>query len=498
MKSKVAVDNQNHNTDVNLPLQAKGDTPIPVSEFPSTSVFNQSTTFPALIIPVKRTAELRNSLSSVLLHRPKTRNVYPHDEGDNSKRKLVLKNRDAWHDEGVQRLLSEGCEKSDHTITVKYEDLTVEEVLKQLLPDDIQELPSAFELVGKLAHLNLRDEVLPYKYIVGKVILDKNSPRIKTVVNKLGSIANEYRTFGMEVIAGYDGPNWSLVSLKEEGCQFSLDFQQVYWNSRLGAEHKRLVKLIKKDAQQQTDKPIVVADLMAGVGPFAVPLTECLPPKGGHQKKYKQSNSATNIVVHANDLNPASYKYLKINAEQNKCPADRLYCYNMCGRAFCHKVQERGDGDKKPVEFQHAIMNLPASAPEFLDAFRGFSNITLPRIHVYCFAPKFAPPLGDETANENSMNEDEVNASVRERCSSALGCPLDASKHNITIRIVRDVSPNKNMLCVSFNLPEEVRKLPRINVSERKKEEEKEEAQDSKEDHQSTSEPETKRAKTSS
>ena len=65
-------------------------------------------------------------------------------------------------------------------------------------------------------------------------MLEKNSPRIQTVVNKLGSIDNKYRTFGMEVIAGNDnendGESWSDVLVKEEGCEYRLDFRKVYWN----------------------------------------------------------------------------------------------------------------------------------------------------------------------------------------------------------------------------------------------------------------------------
>ena len=44
--------------------------------------------------------------------------------------------------------------------------------------------PSSFETVGHVAHLNLRDELLPHKQLVGQVLLEKNGPVIRTIVNK--------------------------------------------------------------------------------------------------------------------------------------------------------------------------------------------------------------------------------------------------------------------------------------------------------------------------
>ena len=423
----------------------------PVSEFPPCSVFELSLKHPALIVPARRTAELRNKLTHVMLHRHKTKSVYPLSDADpippvaaaatcgndsipaNAKfRKLVLVNRpNIFQDDDVIQALidSNECCKADHEISVSYSDWTVDEVLRKLLP--VEEVPSAFEIIGHLAHVNLREELLPFKYLIGKVLLDKNVPRIKTVVNKIGSIATEYRTFGMEVIAGDEKDGWSLVTVKEEGCVYELDFRQVYWNSRLGGEHRRLVDIIREDAKRRwtTDQKItVVADMMAGIGPFAVPLT---------------SDGAEEIHVHANDLNPASHKYLEANSKRNKCR--NLHCYNMDARAFCHRLQDEG------IEFHHVLMNLPASAPEFLDAFRGFSGTILPRIHVHCFGPK-----DSESSEQQAVK----------RCAAALGCDLDFLVNEVVVHTVRDVAPKKNMYCVSFTLPDAIREIPRISLTE--------------------------------
>ena len=79
-------------------------------------------------------------------------------------------------------------------------------------------------LAGHIAHLNLRDEQLPFKHVIGQVVLDKNQPRIKTVLNKLGTITNEFRVFEHEVLAG---ENNTVVTLKEGGCVFRFDFSKV-------------------------------------------------------------------------------------------------------------------------------------------------------------------------------------------------------------------------------------------------------------------------------
>ena len=65
-------------------------------------------------------------------------------------------------------------------------------MLTRLLPKG-SEIPSSFEQVGHLIHLNIREDLLPYKYIIGQVLLDK-VPSCKTVVNKVGKIDTVFRT----------------------------------------------------------------------------------------------------------------------------------------------------------------------------------------------------------------------------------------------------------------------------------------------------------------
>ena len=410
---------------------------VSIDGFPTD--WDQTTEYPAIRAPLNRVGDLRRHLTGVLLNRPKQKCIYPCPL-DPTNRRLLLLDPNQHSTESpnvmVQLLLTKEAdlELTSHSLNHSYKDLTVEQVLRRILPESCHdELPSAFEQVGPICHVNLRQDLLPYKFWIGKVLLDKNYPSIKTVVTKLGNIETEFRTFAMQVIAGDDSPGWSVVTVKEEGCSFQLDFQQVYWNSRLAGEHRRMVQQIQAEAAK-TSRPLVVADLMAGVGPFAVPLTATMV----HKKRIPSSQRGS-IRVFANDLNPASFQYLQVNADMNKC--ENLQCCNLDARAMVHKLQDEG------IAVDHFLMNLPKIAPDFLDSFRGYhtSGLLRPIIHVYCFAPK---------ASESNGYPDAV-----ERCEHALNCKLDQEP---IVRTVRNIAPTKNMVCVSFVLPQTASQLERI------------------------------------
>jgi tRNA (guanine37-N1)-methyltransferase len=283
----------------------------------------------------------------------------------------------------------------EHVIQLGYEHLGMDEVLRIVLPPDVVDanqgmLPSGFEIVGHIAHINIKDELLDWRYVIGKVLLDKN-PALRTVVNKSGVIETTFRTFPMEVVAGDDD---TKVELRNDGVIFEFDFRDVYWNSRLQHEHEGMVSriiprlpgyapLMSATAQrnqhnlQQGEKlkskasslsssdsftvsapnpalpppSIIVADAFCGVGPFVLPLA------------LKRLD-----VVHilANDLNPHCYKSLVHNLKRNKVQCGRVSTFNLDARDFVRIFAA------KRVQVHHVLMNLPNDAIEFCDVFVGF------------------------------------------------------------------------------------------------------------------------------
>lgn len=180
-----------------------------------------------------------------------------------------------------------------------------------VLPADLldDELPSSFAIVGhvgklinsasymkpvlrfvQIAHLNLRDQFLPYKTLIAQVIMDKNLV-IRSVINKIDEVGenSDYRTFEFELLAGNPDMN---VEVKAENCFFNFDFSKVYYNPRLNTEHRRMIGLFKLGE--------AVCDVMAGIGPFAVP------------------SGKKDVFVWANDLNPDSFSSLQHAIKRNK------------------------------------------------------------------------------------------------------------------------------------------------------------------------------------
>jgi len=107
-----------------------------------------------------------------------------------------------------------------------------------------------------------------------------------------------------------------------------------------------------------------------------------------------------------------------------------------------------------PPTINHFVMNLPATAIEFLGSFNGLynghedlfepnTNVKLPMVHVHCFSTK-----SDDNVREGKE--------ICERITKAMGYEIKPGDEELTIYEVRDVAPNKRMFCASFRLPREV------------------------------------------
>ncbi len=289
------------------------------------------------------------------------------------------------------------------------------------------------------------------------------------MINKTEDVGShsQFRTFPFELLAGDNDLN---VIQHEQDCEFRFDYSRVYWNSRLETEHRRLVEKFEPGQ--------MVCDVMAGVGPFAVP--------AGRKR----------IFVWANDLNPHGYEVMQDAVKRNKVQ-DFVTPFNQDGREFIRfsaksllesdpvtvtiqpvkgRKDKKGKGnDGKVIEqapaqvytrpqfADHYVMNLPATAIEFLDAFQGLytgkeglftpnTSQPLPMVHVYCFSG-------------HSDNELDDHKDICERISERIGFTITPEDRvggtgnpaiELDIFNVRLVSPKKQMFCASFRLPPEV------------------------------------------
>uniref|UniRef100_UPI00398EBA36 tRNA (guanine(37)-N(1))-methyltransferase isoform X2 n=1 Tax=Pristiophorus japonicus TaxID=55135 RepID=UPI00398EBA36 len=410
---------QNPEEDINLyapPTTVRGITEL------NRDLFRKNVALPALKVKKDVINKIMKSLKNVALKRPGLKRVI--EDSEDEMYRLVLldpcqiscSESFGASEKAVLKEYNVDLQIHMYNLTMTYEHFKPEEILKAVLPEG-HDVTSGFSRVGHIAHMNLRDHQLPYKYLIGQVIMDKN-PGVTSVVNKTNIIDNTYRNFQMEVLAGEGN---MIAKVKENNVTYEFDFSKVYWNPRLSTEHSRIVDLLKSED--------LVYDVFAGVGPFAVPAAK------------------KNCRVMANDLNPESYKWLIHNCKLNKVDK-KVQAFNMDGRDFI--LGPVKDDLAKQIEVLsskenktsiHIVMNLPGLAIEFLNAFRQLLEEqnpvgALPTVHCYSFSKSDEPAKDIQRRAENFLR-----TSLEGRCS---------------IHLVRNVAPNKEMMCISFKIPAEV------------------------------------------
>ena len=125
---------------------------------------------PALRIEAKKCSLFLKNLSHCLLNQPRMRNIVP-DSNGTTKKILLLHPRKplkAFEEPDRNFAQTHGGEETTYELVLGYENWTAEQVLRAVLPADVSEVPSSFETIGHIAHVNLRDSQLDYRKLIGK------------------------------------------------------------------------------------------------------------------------------------------------------------------------------------------------------------------------------------------------------------------------------------------------------------------------------------------
>ncbi|MCS7131928.1 MAG: class I SAM-dependent methyltransferase family protein [Hadesarchaea archaeon] len=203
------------------------------------------------------------------------------------------------------------------------------EALRGELTDVELQKIRAFDIVGDIAVIKLPDELLPKKEIIGRALMRVHR-NVRTVLLQTGPVSGEFRTRGLEVVAGE--PRTETVH-RESGCTFKVDLARVYFSPRLAHERLRVASLVGPGE--------VVTNLFAGVGCYSIVVA-----KRGKAKK-----------VYSIDKNPVAFRYMCENIRVNKV-GDRVVPLLGDAKEVVESIANEAD---------RVLMPLPELARDFLD-----------------------------------------------------------------------------------------------------------------------------------
>jgi tRNA (guanine37-N1)-methyltransferase len=272
---------------------------------------------------------------------------------------------------------------------------TLTEVVKADMPPRLLAfVPKSFDVIGRIAVIELPDELIPFGEIIGAGVLEICSS-VRTVMAKAGVFSSDYRTRELRLIAGEDN---SITCYKEHGCTYELDVRTVFFSTRLGHERLRIASQVKPGE--------TVVDMFAGVGPYSILVAR------------KQPLS----TVYAVDANPAAFKFLVSNVLANRVL--RIVTPMMGDIREVVSSQLSGVADR-------LIMNLPGDALDFIDVACSSLSERGGVIHFYSF--------------ESAENPHEAASEKLKRQIEASGRKLESI---LAVRTVKEVAPYRFQVAI--------------------------------------------------
>jgi len=180
--------------------------------------------------------------------------------------------------------------------------VTLDDLLKnKLTKKELSLVPSAFDVIGDIIILEIKQGLIKKENIVAEAFLKLNK-NIKTVLKKEGIHEGTYRTQKLKVLAGISKKE---TVYKENSVKIKLDVENVYFSPRLSSERKRIMGLVKPD------ESILV--MFSGCGPYPLVLAK--------NTKAKE--------IYGVEINPTAHKYALENIKLNKISNIYLYCGNV-------------------------------------------------------------------------------------------------------------------------------------------------------------------------
>ena len=230
----------------------------------------------------------------------------------------------------------------------KQKKITVNDHLKKILnSEEMKLVPRSQEMIGDILILEIPEQLQAKEKQIAEAYLT-SSHTAKVVVKKTAIHSGQFRTRGVEVLAGEDRRETTHL---ESGVRLFMNIEETYFSARLGHERLRISKLVVPD------EDILV--MFSGSAPYPLVLA--------------RHTEAKRIV--GVELNPHAHGFAVKNRDLNKESYSKVELINGDVRVEVPRLK---------AEFNRVLMPLPKTSEEFLD-------IALPvvksggMIHLYAF-----------------------------------------------------------------------------------------------------------------
>ncbi|MFW9874297.1 MAG: class I SAM-dependent methyltransferase family protein [Candidatus Thorarchaeota archaeon] len=242
---------------------------------------------------------------------------------------------------------------------------TLEDALRGKIPlNYLKSIPRSYDIIGNIAILEFEksnqftnSKYDEFKNQVANTIIDVNK-NVLSVFEKKSEIKGSYRLRDLTYLGG---ENNSETVHKENDCIFHLDIKNTYFSPRLVYERRR----ISKSGIQEHE---VIVDMFSGVGTFSI-----------------QIANLNSVEIHAFDLNPTAYTFLKENIGLNKLKGN-VFPYNMNIKNLVNPSNQIGNTLHNNVD--RVIMNLPENSIDFIDVTCFLMKRSGGILHFYQFSEK--------------------------------------------------------------------------------------------------------------